>query len=200
MATTKAAPSPAPSPAPTGPSAADLIAAIVAASAAANAATRGSRGASDPWAGLARPLTDSEQEAIAKLAEVAQRFKIKGWNSYRDSRDFYSVPLNAVAHVPTLCNLANATPQTVNNALFNQCIYALLQRDGQVWIGTVARLAVAFDVALTTVPKLCQRMGAVTNIGYKWVEGWFIGDIKEYPRMDETLFQQFIALGVKMLG
>jgi hypothetical protein len=186
---------------PAAPAAADLIAAIIAASAAANVSRRGAgKVAADPWGKLARPLTAAETAAVDSLAAIAAANGDKGWKLYSDSRDFYSPKMGAVPCAPSLCNLAKSSQSTINNALFNQCVYALLQRDGQVYYGDVVRLMVSFGVYVKSHPLIVQRIVSITNVALKWEAGWLKTNGQELPRMDETLFNQFVALASQMLG
>lgn len=177
MTSRKTAPAAAPAAAP-AQSVEALLAAIITATAQ-SAPRRVAAAARDPWSTLARPLTDKESAAVAKLAQTSAAAGGKGWISYSDSRDFYTPKMGAEIKYVEQIDLSKCAEKSRNGFLFNACVYSILQVKGQVYYGDLARLAVAFNVTtVKSAPLMATRFLSLTNCPIKWEAGWLRIDSK----------------------
>jgi hypothetical protein len=164
-----------------------------------------SRPSRDPWADLARPLTDSEAVAISRLHEQSKaavsqgKIKTAGWAAYSNSRngDFYTPKLGAEVKAPTQIDLTKSNEKSKAGFLFNAMVYSILQVKGQIWLGDVARLMAFTNVFVYSHPLVATRILSVTNAPVRWDGGWLqIDPTVTLPAMQNQPMYAQLAAGV----
>lgn len=181
-------------------SVADLMAAIVAATATSSRAGRNAPQA-DPWGSLPKSLTDAEIKALEWLAESAAKKKGNGWKFYNDSRDFNTVTMGAAPKLQATVNLTTCTESTRSSWVFNNVVVALMRRDGQIWIGTFARLCQAFKVVPLSQSHAATRIKSVTNVPTAWQSGYLKFDPKVAVNLPQDPMQDiYVKMGTAILA